>query len=150
MRTLVIGVGWLALASVVHAQSDWSAVQQLGPGTVQIRVDAGNRSATGAVQRVTDSEIVVRNEFGDVAHFNRQDVRRVQQLLGRPNAKKRGMLIGFLAGAGLSAIATLSSAERGDRRKHELPVIYAATMGGGALIGGLLADSERAHVIYTR
>ena len=33
MRTLVIGVGWLALASVLHAQSDWSAVQQLAPGS---------------------------------------------------------------------------------------------------------------------
>ena len=58
------------------------------------------------------------------------------------------MIIGFLAGAGLSAIATLSSAERGDRRKHELPMIYGVTMGGGALLGALLADSERAVVIY--
>lgn len=150
MRRLGMCVGWLALASVLHAQSDWTAVQHLAPGSTRVRVEAGSRRGTGSVYRVTDSEIAISNEYGDIAHFSRQDVQRIEQILGRSNARKRGTIIGFLAGAGLSTIATLSSGERGDRRKHELPLIYGVTMGGGALVGRLLADAERTQVIYTR
>ena len=150
MRTPAIFVGWLTLASVAHAQSDWAAVQQLATGHSQVRIEAGGRRAAGTISRVTDSEIVIRNAYGDVAHFDRQQVSRVEQVIGGSSAKKRGVVIGFLAGAGVSAIAAWSSGERGDRRKHELPLIYGVTMGGGALLGGLLADAERTQLIYTR
>ena len=150
MRRLVMSVGWLALASVLHAQSDWTAVHQLTAGTSRVRIEAGNRRGAGVVNRVTDSEITITNEHGDIAYFNRQDVQRVELILSRSNARPRGTIIGFLAGAGLSAIATASSGERGDRRKHELPLIYGVTMGGGALLGRLLAEKERTRVIYTR
>ena len=150
MRTLIIAVGWLALASVLHGQSDWAAVEQLVSGSTQVRIIAGSRRVTGTVYRVSDSEIAVTNAYGDIAHFNRHDVQRVEQIVGPSKGKTRGMIVGFLAGAGLSAIATLSSGERGERRKQELPVIYAVTMGGGALLGALMADSEHTRVIYTR
>jgi hypothetical protein len=150
VRILIVGVAWLALVSVLHAQPDWAAVQQLAAGSIQVRVEAGNRRASGSIHRVTDSEIAIRNAYGDIAHFNRQDVQRIEQVVGPSGGRKRGMIIGFLAGAGLSAIATLSSGERGDKRRHELPLIYGVTMGGGALLGALLAESDRTHVIYTR
>ena len=148
MRRLVIAVGWLTLATAAEAQSDWAAIHQLAGGSAEVRVDAGHRKARGMVHHVTDSSIDIKNAYGEIAHFNRQDVRRIERVMGGANAKRRGAIVGFVIGAGLSTIATVSSGERGDRRRHELPVLYGVTMGGGALLGALLADAEQTELLY--
>jgi hypothetical protein len=152
MRTLItaIIVGWSVYPPGLQAQSDWTAVQKLVAGT-GIRVEADSRRATGILHSATDSEIVVANSFGDLAHFDRQDVQRILEVFGRPDAKKRGAIIGFAVGAGWAALATIGSAERDDdRRRRELPLVWAILAGGGAAIGAWMADEVRTVVVYRR
>ena len=152
MRRLIalIVVGWFVFSPALRTQSDWTAVQKLAAGT-SVRVEAGTRRATGTLHRVTDSEVVVASPFGDLAHFNRQDVERILEVFGRPNAKRRGAIIGFVLGAGWATLATLGSAERdGDRRRRELPLVWLILAGGGAALGAWMADDAKTVVIYMR
>lgn len=144
--TTFIALGWLLLPSVSHAQDQWSAVTSIAPDT-QVRVEGTtDRRATGRLLRATDSELVVVNAFGDVARFARNDVQVVAQLVGKPGSKRRGARKGFLWGALLSALGTYGTLANGGAK--ELSIVYGAFMGGGALTGYLLADSDSYAIVY--
>jgi hypothetical protein len=143
--TLIV-LGWLALPSLSHAQEPWSAVTSIATDT-QVRVQAtAGRRVSGRLLRANDTEIVVVNAFGDVARFSRQDVQIVEQLIGNADSKKRGARKGFLWGAILSVLGTYGTLANGGAK--ELSIVYGTFMGGGALVGYLLADSPSYVTVY--
>jgi hypothetical protein len=142
----VIALGWFVFPSICHAQGQWSAVTSLAAET-PVRVEGtANRRTAARLLRADDSEIVLVNAFGDVARFSRQDVRLVEQLIGNADSKKRGARKGFLWGAALSLLGTYGTLANGGAK--ELSIVYGTFMGGGALIGALLADSPSYVVVY--
>jgi len=103
---ILIVIGWLVLSPVLQAQADWEVVIAHQREAV-IRVEGThNRRATGKILNVDDAVISIVNNFGDVARFQRADVRRVERLIGDPGAKTRGAQRGFLYGALISAATT--------------------------------------------
>ena len=150
MRTwILIVVGWLVLSPVLQAQADWEVVIAHQREAV-IRVEGThNRRATGKILNVDDAVISIVNNFGDVARFQRADVRRVERLIGDPGAKTRGAQRGFLYGALISAATTYGIVMGSGGAK--LPIVYGVLMGGGAALGALTTDSTADWVIiYTR
>ena len=145
VMTLIVLV-WFAVPSISHAQGQWSDVTSLAVDTT-IRVEGtANRRTTARLLRADDNEIVLVNAFGDVARFSRPDVRLVEQIIGNADSKKRGARKGFLWGAALSALGTYGTLANGGAK--ELSIVYGTFMGGGALIGALLADSVSYVVVY--
>lgn len=143
--TVIVLVSF-AVPSIAHAQGQWSAVTSLAVDTL-VRVEGtSNRRTTARLLRADDREIVLVNAFGDVARFSRHDVRLVEQVIGNADAKKRGARKGFLWGAALSALGTYGTLANGGAK--ELSIVYGTLMGGGALIGALLAESASYMVVY--
>ena len=148
MRRLMtaIALGWFVVPSVSYAQDPWKAVTSIATDT-RVRVEAtGARRISGRLLRADDTEIVIVDSFGDVARFRRQDVSIVEQLVGNADAKKRGARKGFLWGAVLSVLGTYGTLANGGAK--ELSIVYGTFMGGGALIGFLLADNPSYVVVY--
>ena len=150
MRTLInlIVAGWCIFSSILHGQSDWSAVQTLRAGTF-VRVEAGSRRATGEVHTATDTELSVRNSSGDIARFDRKEIDRVDVFVGDPNPKRRGARKGALWSAPLIIPATLG-AEMGGMDRKALPFAYCLIICGGAAIGAWMADDPKTVPIYSR
>jgi hypothetical protein len=150
MRTLVTVTvaGWFIFSSILHAQSDWGAVQKLAAGT-PVRVEAGSRRATGSVHSATDTELVVLNGSKDMARFDRKEIDRVEVFVGDPHPKRRGAKKGALWSTPLLIPATLG-AEMGGMDRKALPFAYCLIVCGGAALGVWMADPPKTVVIYTR
>ena len=150
MRTIInlIAAGWFTVSPVLHAQSDWSAVQNLAAGTL-VRVEAGSRHATGSVQTATDSELSVVNSSKDVARFDRNDIDRVAVFVGARHPKRQGAKKGALWSLPLIIPATLA-AEMGGMDRKALPFAYCLIVCSSAAIGAWAADAPKTVVIYTR
>ena len=150
MRTPIVFfvAGWLSASAFVSAQSDWTAVQQLAPGTA-VRVSAGARRATGSLHTATDSDIAVLNGFNDITRFPRKDVDLIEEVLGEPHPKRRGAIKGALWSLLLTVPATISAAMGGMDGKY-LPLAYCFIICGGAAIGAWVAEDAATRLVYRR
>lgn len=153
MRTTAACVAVAFCVQVVNGQTapvprDWSAVQRLVPGTT-VRVVAGSRRLTGAVESATDATLIVLNEFRDAARLDRADVDLVEEIVGHPHPKRRGALKGALWSSLLTIPATVSTEMGGMERKY-LPLAYCLIICTGAAIGMWTADAPHIRVVYSR
>jgi hypothetical protein len=141
-------VVWFSIAAPLKAQEDWRAVSSQRPHVILRVASTDNRRASGTILNVNDTQISIVNEYGEVARFQRGDVRIVEQLVGIPHAKRRGFLKGLawgaLAGIGLSLGPTMAGAEEG------IPYVFAVAMGGGAAIGARRARRSAGWIIIYR
>ena len=99
-RTTCIFVCWLLLSSHGYAQSDWTAVTAIAPGTpLRIELDQG-RYAEGGLQAADDTQVTLLRRARTLA-APRADVRKIERLGARKTAKRAGwgFLIGTVGGA---------------------------------------------------
>ena len=108
-KAVSVSICWLLASSMGYAQSDWSSVTALSPGT-RLRIESVRAGdAKGLLLAVDDGQLTLRGK----PPAARADIRKVEQLGDRQTGRfaKRGFLIGFW-GAVIGAIDGAQSRER--------------------------------------
>jgi hypothetical protein len=106
-KAVSVLICWLLASSMGYAQSDWSAVTALSPGT-RLRIESvRGGEAKGLLRAVDDGQLILQGK----PPAKRADISKVEQLGDRQTGRfaKRGFLIGGVLGGTIGYFRVESS-----------------------------------------
>ena len=131
MRALLL----LAFLAIPAGAQTWNDVAALPPGT-EVRVVSGSKTASGKIDRVTDSSLTLAKKKAPVT-FGRADISTVS--VRKSGHRVRNTLIGAAAGAGIGlAIGLAARAKSNQPQFVSNSAVVGATTGAGAIAGALV------------
>ena len=141
-KAVSVSICWLLASSMGYAQSDWSSVTALSPGT-RLRIESVRAGdAKGLLLAVDDGQLTLRGK----PPAARADIRKVEQLGDRQTGRfaKRGFLVGAVLGGTIGYFRVESS-------KGLFAAWLTVNYGfWGAVIGAIDGAQSRERTIVSR